>query len=618
MSSRGGDAGPGARDAPARDAGRANYDREDDATRKLAAPASSDGDEEAANNGIDAADGADGFFSLDDALDLCGRAGRFQLAMLGFTGLSWLVDAMEVSILVYLAAAAKCEWGLSPLQEATLTSLIFAGMCVGAPVWGALSDARGRKLSFGLGMLITCVFGFASAAAPSVAALMAFRTLVGFGIPSACVAFTWLAECVPAGPRGLYLVGIEGFWTIGTVVQALLAFGMLNSLGWRVMLTVSAIPTVIVLVCLPFVPESPRWLAVQGRTEEAEAVLRRIVRFCGKSALLPANQRLRPLHVPTARACPPASAGPLAATAWRLRRIFATVSSGLRGLLCRAMLPTTLVLVFVWMSSAHVYYGLSYLLGNIDFLSGGSKTCDASLGGRLQIPTADLTAILITSCAEVPGLALSLLLVHLCSRRVAFAAPMAAIAVVLVPLMAGVSGAAAIAPLFLSRLFIYAAFAVVWTTSECYPTSVRGFALGFNNSMSRIGGMLSSYVVAARATGAWVHTPEAVFFALSLASAAALMLLPQRDAKGTHLADTVEDVEERQRLEGEELEAQGRSSSLIGRALSGALSGGGAGGAGGGGVGGVAGGSQLVARRKPTGAAAAAAAAGEAAGNGAL
>lgn len=255
------------------------------------------------------------------------------------------------------------------------------------------------------------------------------------------------------------------------------------------------------------------------------------------------------------------------------------------------------------MSSAHVYYGLSYLVGQISFMSGGSKTCEAALGGRLQIPTADLQANLITACAEVPGLVLSLLLVHLCSRRVAFAAPMSAIAVVLVPLMAGVTGAGAIPPLFLARMFIYAAFAIVWTTAETYPTSVRGFALGFNNSMSRIGGMLSSFTVAARQT-AWAHTPEAVFFALSLASAAALMLLPQPDAKGAHLADTVEDVEERQRLEAEEAAAAGRSNSVLSRAFGSAaarssITGGRPGG------GGAQGGSQLVARRKPSAAQAA-------------
>jgi len=211
-------------------------------------------------------------------------------------------------------------------------------------------------------------------------------------------------------------------------------------------------------------------------------------------------------------------------------------------------------------------YGLVYLVGQISFMSGGAKACDASLGGRLQIPKADLEGNLITASAEVPGLMLSLVLVHLCSRRVAYAAPMVAVAALMVPLMAGVKGQAAIAPLFLSRLCVYAAYAFVFTTAEVYPTSIRGFALGFNNSMSRIGGLLSSFTVAARAT-AWEHTPEAVFFALSLASAVALMLLPQPDAKGAHLADTVEDIDERRRVEAGEAAAAGRTNSVLVRAF---------------------------------------------------
>jgi hypothetical protein len=51
-----------------------------------------------------------------------------------------------------------------------------------------------------------------------------------------------LLEFVPTASRGVFLVGIEGFWTIGTIIQGLLAFLLLNSLGWRAMLAISATP----------------------------------------------------------------------------------------------------------------------------------------------------------------------------------------------------------------------------------------------------------------------------------------------------------------------------------------------------------------------------------------
>lgn len=66
-----------------------------------------------------------------------------------------------------VALQAKCEWNLSAVEESGLNSVVFAGMCVGAPVWGMVSDAYGRKTSFCLATLISAVFGFASAAAPN-------------------------------------------------------------------------------------------------------------------------------------------------------------------------------------------------------------------------------------------------------------------------------------------------------------------------------------------------------------------------------------------------------------------------------------------------------------------
>jgi MFS family permease len=56
---------------------------------------------------------------------------------------------------------------LTASEEAGLNSVVFAGMCVGAPVWGMVSDSYGRKTSFFLATLISAVFGFATAAAPN-------------------------------------------------------------------------------------------------------------------------------------------------------------------------------------------------------------------------------------------------------------------------------------------------------------------------------------------------------------------------------------------------------------------------------------------------------------------
>lgn len=135
-------------------------------------------------------------------------------------------------LLSFLGPAVQCEWGLTPAQMSVLTSVVFAGMTVGGPLWGSVSDGWGRRTSFALSVTCTTVAGFASAAATSFAQLLAMRFFVGLGIPGACVSFGLLMEFVPAATRGFFLIAIEGFWTVGTIAQAGLAYALLNDHGW--------------------------------------------------------------------------------------------------------------------------------------------------------------------------------------------------------------------------------------------------------------------------------------------------------------------------------------------------------------------------------------------------
>lgn len=81
--------------------------------------------------------------------------------------LSDLVNVAPCPSVTAVCLQAKCEWNLTTVEESGLNSVVFAGMCVGAPVWGFVSDSFGRKTSFFLATLISAVFGFATAAAPN-------------------------------------------------------------------------------------------------------------------------------------------------------------------------------------------------------------------------------------------------------------------------------------------------------------------------------------------------------------------------------------------------------------------------------------------------------------------
>ena len=216
---------------------------------------------------------AHGKVSFDQALVRCGY-GRFQHRLFVLVGLCWMADAMEVMVLGFLQAEVRREWGLGGVEESLVTSVVFGGELLGCLYWGPLADRRGRRPAFVLATLLISVFGFASAAAPSFALLLLFRFCVGFGIGGLAVPYDLLCEFVPTDSRGRLMMSVQYWWTIGTLLVAGIAWAMLDTLGWRALIAICAVPPTVCLMCASCLPESPRWLLERGRHADAAAVLR--------------------------------------------------------------------------------------------------------------------------------------------------------------------------------------------------------------------------------------------------------------------------------------------------------------------------------------------------------
>lgn len=84
------------------------------------------------------------FYTLDEALTEVGF-GKFQAWVLCYAGLGSMAEAMEVMILSFVGPAVKSDWGLSSTQETLITTVVFAGMLLGAYSWGVISDNFGRR-----------------------------------------------------------------------------------------------------------------------------------------------------------------------------------------------------------------------------------------------------------------------------------------------------------------------------------------------------------------------------------------------------------------------------------------------------------------------------------------
>jgi MFS family permease len=211
--------------------------------------------------------------SVEEALEL-NPVGFFHYRLLLMCGLTFMTDALEVTLLAFLSSCAASEWQLSDAQEATLTAMVFLGIVVGSIFWGWFADKYGRRPAYLYSCAIIIAGGLMTAIAPSFELLVIVRAITGFGIGAASVPFDLLAEFMPSSHRGKFLVLTELFWTVGSMFVAGMAWLVLPSLGWRALAFTCALPVILVSTFSYFcLPESPRWLLSKNREHDANRVI---------------------------------------------------------------------------------------------------------------------------------------------------------------------------------------------------------------------------------------------------------------------------------------------------------------------------------------------------------
>ena len=462
-------------------------------------------------------------YTVDDALNHLGF-GRYQVFMLVYTGMAWTSDAMEMMLLSFIGPAVRCYWKLSPVKESIMSAVVFLGMMVGAYVWGYVSDKYGRRTGFLATAAATFLFGLASAFAPSFAWLVLFRCFVGFGLGGVPVAFTLFLEFVPSANRGKWLVTMESFWTVGSFFESALAWALLPTHGWRWLLAFSTLPLFMLLVCFPWLPESPHYLAANGRIEEAQALLFKV-----------AAANRKPL--------PP---GRLVANAVKagIADDDKTGEDSVSLSCCPPGLRVTLAgLCYLFFANAFTYYGLVLLTTELHAATVG---CDAETRSPL-LSNSDYGSILATSLAEAPGLVAAALLIDSLGRRGSLAAGLAFASAFVFPLMflaKGSTGAATTSILFGARCSIMCSFTVmVIYAPEVLPTSIRSTGLGLSNAVARLGGILAPFISVSMVEAGYEKTAELLYFVVPASGVALLMAVLKKETKGTDLGNVSTELE---------------------------------------------------------------------------
>ena len=211
---------------------------------------------------------------------------RFHWMVVVGLGPVWILDGLEVTIVGSIAARLTSEGSgiaLSQSQVLTAGSVYVAGACLGALFFGQLTDRFGRKRLFLLTLVVYLLATVATAFAESALYFYACRFVTGAGIGGEYAAInSAIDELIPARVRGRVDLIINGSYWLGAAGGAVAAIFLLDTslfaedLGWRLAFGLGAIFAVAIFIVRRHVPESPRWLFIHGREEEAERIVERI------------------------------------------------------------------------------------------------------------------------------------------------------------------------------------------------------------------------------------------------------------------------------------------------------------------------------------------------------
>ncbi|KAM3695269.1 hypothetical protein ACJW31_07G118700 [Castanea mollissima] len=171
----------------------------------------------------------------------------------------------------------KDDLKISDIQVEILAGIINLYSLIGSWAAGRTSDWIGRRYTILVAQAIFFAGAILMGFATNYAFLMVGRFVAGIGVGYACmIAPVYTAEISPASTRGFLTSFFEVFINFGILlgyVSNYVCSKLSTHLGWRVMLGVGAVPAVILASVVLWMPESPRWLVMQGRLGDAKRVL---------------------------------------------------------------------------------------------------------------------------------------------------------------------------------------------------------------------------------------------------------------------------------------------------------------------------------------------------------
>src|SRR6201986_2015697 len=205
------------------------------------------------------------------------RARRNVVLTAAIAGLGGLLFGYDTGVIASALLFIKVDFSLGSFAQGLVVAAVPIGAVGGAAIAGPAADTYGRRPMILLSAVVFIVGALASAASQGLGVLVVARVVIGIAIGLASAASpVYISEVAPPDSRGRLVSFFQLAVTIGILVAYLVGLAFNGIEGWRWMLGLGCVPALGLAFGMLRMPQSPRWLGVQGAGFQARATLAKI------------------------------------------------------------------------------------------------------------------------------------------------------------------------------------------------------------------------------------------------------------------------------------------------------------------------------------------------------